>query len=55
MVEVEVEEVTPRADIPGTDMNMNDVLGGILPKKMKLRRVTVREARKICWPRRSRT
>ena len=47
MVEVEVEEVTPRADIPGTDMNMNDVLGGILPKKMKLRRVTVREARKI--------
>ena len=47
MVEVEVEEITPRADIPGTDMNMNDVLGGILPKKMKLRRVTVREARKI--------
>ena len=47
MVEVEVEEVTPRADIPGTDMNMNDVLGGILPKKMKLRRVTVREARKV--------
>ena len=47
MVEVEVEEVTPRADIPGTDMSMNDVLGGILPKKMKLRRVTVREARKI--------
>ena len=47
MVEVEVEEITPRADIPGTDMSMNDVLGGILPKKMKLRRVTVREARKI--------
>lgn len=47
MVEIEVEEVTPRNEIPGTDMNMNDVLGSILPKKTKLRRVEVREARKI--------
>ena len=47
MVEVEVEEVTPRSEIPGTDMNMNDVLGGILPKKTKMRKVEVREARKI--------
>ena len=47
IVEVEVEEVKPQADIPGMDMNMNDVLGSIMPKKTKLRKVTVREARKI--------
>ncbi len=47
LVEVEVEEVTPRNEIPGTDMNMNDVLGSILPKKTKMRKVEVREARKI--------
>ena len=47
IVEVEVEESAPQAEIPGTDMNMNDVLGSILPKKTKLRKVEVREARKI--------
>ena len=47
IVEVEVEEIAPKAEIPGTDMNMNDMLGGILPKKTKLRKVEIREARKI--------
>ena len=47
LVEVEVEEHTPQPEIPGMDMNMNDVLGNILPKKTKLRKVEVREARKI--------
>ena len=47
IVEVEVEEVRPQAEIPGMDMNMNDVLGSIMPKKTKLRKVEVREARKI--------
>ena len=47
LVEIEVEEVTPHNDIPGTDVNMNDVLGSILPKKTKLRKVEVREARRI--------
>jgi hypothetical protein len=47
IVEVEVEERTPQPEIPGMDMNMNDVLGNILPKKTKLRKVEVREARKI--------
>ena len=37
MVEVEVEESAPQAEIPGT----------IMPKRTKLRRVEVREARKI--------
>ena len=47
LVEVEVEEITPSNEIPGTDVNMNDVLGSIMPKKTKLRRVEVCEARKI--------
>ena len=47
LVEVEVEEITPSNEIPGTDVNMNDVLGSIMPKKTKLRRVEVAEARKI--------
>ncbi|NLG23827.1 MAG: ATP-dependent protease ATPase subunit HslU [Clostridiales bacterium] len=46
-VEIEVEETAPRSEIPGTDVSMNDVLGSILPKKTKLRKVTVAEARKI--------
>ena len=47
IVEIEVEEVTPQNEIPGMDMNMSDVLGSIIPKKTKLRKVEVREARKI--------
>ena len=47
IVEVEVEESTPQMELPGTDMNMNDMLGNIMPKRTKLRHVEVREARKI--------
>ncbi len=47
LVEVEVEEHTPQPEIPGMDINVNDMLGNILPKKTKLRKVEVREARKI--------
>ena len=47
MVEIEVEETAPRGEIPGTDVNMNDMLGSILPKKTKLRKVPVSEARRI--------
>ena len=47
VVEIEVEERTPQPEIPGMDMSMNDMLGNILPKKTKLRKVEVREARKI--------
>lgn len=46
-VEIEVEETTPSENLPGTDINMNDVLGSIMPKKKKLRRVTVVEARRL--------
>ena len=47
IVEVEVEEHSPQPEIPGMDINVNDMLGSILPKKTKLRKVEVREARKI--------
>ncbi len=47
LVEVEVEENMPKGEIPGTDVNMNDMLGSILPKKTKLRKVPVSEARRI--------
>ncbi|MBE5767131.1 MAG: ATP-dependent protease ATPase subunit HslU [Clostridiales bacterium] len=47
IVEIEVEETMPRNEIPGTDMNMGEMLGSILPKKTKLRKVPVKEARKI--------
>lgn len=47
IVEIEVEEITPHNEIPGTDVNMNDVLGSIMPKKTKIRKVEVQEARRI--------
>ncbi|MEG0145704.1 MAG: AAA family ATPase, partial [Clostridia bacterium] len=47
LVEVEVEESMPKTEIPGTDVNMGDMLGSILPKKTKLRKVEVKEARRI--------
>ena len=47
MVEVEVEENTPNAEIPGMGVSMNDMMGGMMPKKTKLRKVPVKEARRI--------
>ena len=47
LVEIEVEERGVQPEIPGIEINMNDMLGNILPKKTKLRKVEVREARKI--------
>ncbi len=47
IVEIEVEETAPKGEIPGTDLNMSDMLGSIMPKRTKLRRVEVREARRI--------
>ena len=47
LVEVEVAESLPKSEIPGTDVNVNDMLGSILPKRTKLRKVEVSEARRI--------
>ena len=47
LVEVEVEENLPQPELPGMEINIGDMMGGILPKKTKLRKVEVREAHKI--------
>jgi len=51
IVEIEVED-TPMGGLDmlagaGIDINIMDVFGGILPKKTKIRKVPVKEARKI--------
>ncbi len=50
IVQVDVEEKSPGSDAMlamGIDLNINDMLGGILPRKQKRRKVKVREARRI--------
>ncbi len=48
IIEVEVEESSSGMEnIPGTDMNMADVLGSIMPKRKRIRRVSVMEARRL--------
>ncbi|MDD4797293.1 MAG: ATP-dependent protease ATPase subunit HslU [Eubacteriales bacterium] len=50
MVEVEVEESQGSKELmPGSGMELNigDIMGGILPKKMKRRRLPVKEARHL--------
>jgi len=48
IVEVEVEQKQPQTEVPGTGgMNISDMMGGMLPKKMKQRKVPVKEARRI--------
>jgi len=50
LLDLEVEDKgSPQELMPGMAMeiNLNDMMGGIMPKKTKIRRVTVKEARKI--------
>ncbi|MCL2867788.1 MAG: AAA family ATPase, partial [Clostridia bacterium] len=46
-IEIEVEETMPQLEVGGGSISVGDMMGGILPKKMKVRRVKVKEARKI--------
>lgn len=46
-VEVEVEDVPAPVEINGSSVNIGDMMGGMLPKKTRMRRVKVSEARKI--------
>ncbi len=46
-LEIEVEENTPQLEVGGSSINIGDMMGGLMPKKTKLRHVKVREARKI--------
>lgn len=47
MVDIEVLDTSPKQTLPGTDMNMNDVLGSVLPPKTRHRRTSVVEARRL--------
>lgn len=46
-LEIEVEEGPQQLEVGGASINIGDMMGGMMPKKTKLRRVKVREARKI--------
>jgi len=46
-IEVEVEETTPQLEVGGSSINIGDMMGGMMPKRTKIRRVKVKDARKI--------
>ncbi len=46
-IEIEVEEAAPQLEVGGNAINLGDMMGGMMPKKTKIRRVKVKEARKI--------
>ncbi|MBQ6175171.1 MAG: ATP-dependent protease ATPase subunit HslU [Clostridia bacterium] len=46
-IEVEVEEAMPQLEVGGNAINLGDMIGGMMPKRTKLRKVKVREARRI--------
>ncbi|MGI6695483.1 MAG: ATP-dependent protease ATPase subunit HslU [Christensenellales bacterium] len=46
-LEIEVEESMPQLEVGGAAINIGDMMGGMMPKRMKLRRVKVKEARRI--------
>ena len=46
-IEIEVEDATPELEVGGNSINIGDMMGGMMPKKTKIRRVKVKEARKI--------
>lgn len=46
-VEIEVEDTPAPVEINGASVNIGDMMGGMLPKKLKTRRMKVSEARKI--------
>ena len=48
-IEVEVEETAPQLEVGGNSINIGDMMGGMMPKKTKIRRVKVKEARKILF------
>ncbi|NLV59577.1 MAG: ATP-dependent protease ATPase subunit HslU [Clostridiales bacterium] len=46
-IEIEVEEAAPQLEVGGSAINIGDMMGGIMPKRTKIRRVKVKDARKI--------
>ena len=46
-LEIEVEEAAPSLEVGGSAISLGDMMGNMMPKKTKLRRGKVKEARKI--------
>ena len=46
-LEIEVEESAPQLEVGGASISIGDMMGGMMPKKMKIRHVKVKEAREI--------
>ena len=46
-LEIEVEQAAPSLEVGGSAISLGDMMGNMMPKKTKLRRVKVKEARKI--------
>lgn len=46
-IEIEVEDAMPELEVGGNSINIGDMMGGMMPKKTKIRRVKVKEARRI--------
>lgn len=46
-IEIEVEDALPELEVGGNSISIGDMMGGMMPKKTKIRRVKVKEARKI--------
>lgn len=46
-LEIEVEEAAPSLEVGGSAISLGDMMGNMMPKKTKLRRLKVKEARKI--------
>ena len=46
-LEIEVEEAAPTLEVGGGSISLGDMMGNMMPKKTKLRRVKVKDARKI--------
>ena len=46
-LEIEVDEAAPSLEVGGSAISLGDMMGNMMPKKTKLRRVKVKEARKI--------
>ena len=46
-IEVEIEEEAPTLEVGGSSISLGDMMGNMMPKKTRIRRVKVRDARKI--------
>ena len=46
-LEIEVEEAAPTLDVGGSSISLGDMMGNMMPRKTRLRRMKVKEARKI--------